>query len=67
MKEELVRYTCDQCKNTITVKPNNYIDTPLHYNWIRMYKLMHPEAKEKTKLHFCCDNCASKFLEDYLV
>lgn len=65
MKESLIRYTCDYCKNTITVnKDCNYCDTPLHVNWLRIYRLMDINDKHKTKLHFCRDLCALSFIQE---
>jgi len=58
MKEELSRYTCDYCGNTITVQTNSYAGTPLHHKWIRLYILEKPSDVMKTKKHFCGRRCA---------
>ncbi len=62
MKEELIRYKCDNCKNTITVIAGNYAGTPLDNKWIRMYVKIKPSDVQKTKLHFCKEKCAENFL-----
>lgn len=62
MREDLTRYTCDMCKNTVTVLTGNYAGTPIHHKWIRVYKLLKSSDIQKTKLHFCCDNCARIYL-----
>ena len=69
MKTELVRYTCDNCKNTVTVPlGGTYVGTPLHHDWIRMYVLVQPIDLQKTKVHFCKASCAIAYLErNYLV
>ncbi len=64
MKEEQAIYTCDNCKNCITVPLNNYAGTPLHCRWIRMYILLRPTDTIKTKVHFCSKTCAAHFLLD---
>lgn len=62
MKEELLKYTCDNCGNTITVNAQSYTNTPLHHYWIRLYRLMKSSDLQKTKLHFCKDSCCVEFL-----
>lgn len=64
MKEELKRYTCDQCKNKITVINGAYAGTPLADTWIRMYKKVKSSDVQKTKLHFCSTGCATNYLLD---
>lgn len=64
MKEELVRYTCDNCEQTVTVSSERsaYFGTALHHNWIRMYILLKSTDAQKTKLHFCCKDCSVMYL-----
>jgi len=64
MREDLSRYTCDTCKNTITVSTGgSYFGTPLHHKWIRMYVLIKLTDVQKTKIHFCSRKCAITYLE----
>jgi transposase-like protein len=63
MREDLSRYTCDNCKNTVTILTGGYFGTPLHHNWVRMYILLKPSDVQKTKLHFCSSKCAVTYLE----
>jgi len=62
MKKELLKYTCDQCGNTITVLKDNYKGTPLHTKWVRLYVMVKLDDKEKTKMHFCGRGCCVEFL-----
>jgi len=62
MKQELTKYTCDNCKNTITVGRNVYAGTPLDNSWVRLFLKVKPSDMLKTKLHFCTECCAEVYL-----
>jgi hypothetical protein len=62
MKQELIKYTCDQCGHTITINTGNYAGTRLDSHWIRLYIKDKLSDVQKTKHHFCTKGCTINFL-----
>lgn len=66
MKKEFIEYTCDFCNKKVTIQEHEYERSELHTKWIRLYKLISTTHKEKTKFHFCSDNCGLQFLQNHI-
>lgn len=63
MKEELIKYTCDQCKSAVMVSIDTY--TKVRF-WNRLYRTVNTDDISKTKLHFCSDKCTIEYLQNMM-